>query len=950
MSKPERAGVEFRVLDVVQVLRDGQSVALGGSRQRALLALLLRTPGQSVAAEGLVEELWAGEPPTGAATTLRSYVSRLRSALGDDAAIVATAAGYAIEVAPERVDAVRFERLIREGESALAVGRAARAGSRVREALALWRGPAYAGTGGTSGMGSALRDESERLEELRLHAIELRFEADLALGRGSVLVDELQALVRAHPYRERLWAQLMLALYRSGRQADALAAYHRARKALDEDLAVEPGEELRSLEAAILRQEVPAVTPQEERHNLPALLTSFIGRGDEIAEAGRILDAARLLTLTGVGGVGKTRLAIEIAWKLIPEFAGGAWFVDLAPATAGALIDRQIATAMGMPEQGGAALADQLASRLREADTLLILDNCEHLREATAQRAAQLLAAVPGLRILATSREALGIPGEVDYPLQPLGLPADDDPDAIRRAEAVSLFLARARAARPRMPDDAPTLVTVAGICRELEGLPLALELAAARAKALSVTEIAAQVHDRFRFLVSWRRLTTARHQTLRKAVDWSYDLLESDAQRTLAQLSVFAGGFSLDAVASVSTDGDDDYALELLTRLTDASLLVVEETDGISRYRLLETIRQYAAERLADNGEADQVREKHAAHFESLAVRAWRPLRFGDDSPKWVAQLARDHDNLRAALAWAREQGDGGRLLRMTESLWWFWWMHGDLMEGAEWLQEALARSPDHSDRLHGRALYGASGLAWARGDLEAASELVTRAMSVAEATGDVMFESAGVNTLALVALLRGDAARAEQMFEAARRRAAMDESDPAWRDQLMATQMNNMGTAAHQQGKLALARQRHEEALDAFRRLGDADGMATAQLQLGLVDADDGRWDAAHDHFVGALRVYDAAGFSHYTAECLDGLAAVANARGMAGQAAVLLGAAVGIRERVSGTPLVADADLRDREAAAARRALGEHELEQELERGRADPDSVIEAALRD
>lgn len=938
--------VEFRVLGGVQVVRDGRSVALGGPRQRALLALLLRTPGQPVAPDGLAEELWSGDPPAGATTTLRSYVSRLRSALSDDAPIVATAAGYAIEVLPEQVDAVRFERLIREGEPALAAGRAARASGRLREALALWRGPAHAGMSGTG----VLRDEAERLEGLRMHAIELRFEADLALGKAPELVDELEGLVRAHPYRERLWAQLMLALYRSGRQADALAAYHRAREALAEDLAVEPGEELRNLEAAILRQEIPAVTPQEERHNLPAPLTSFIGREDEIAEAGRILDGTRLLTLTGVGGVGKTRLATEIAWKLMPEFAGGAWFIDLAPVAAGALLERQVATALGLPEQAGAALADQLASRLREADTLLILDNCEHLREATAERAAHLLAAVPGLKILATSREALGVPGEVDYPLQPLDLPADDDPDAIRRSAAVNLFLARARAARPRLRDDAQTLVAVAGICRELEGLPLALELAAARAKALSTAEIAEQVHDRFRFLVSWRRLTTARHQTLREAVDWSYSLLEADAQRTLTQLSVFAGGFSLDAVASVSSDGDEGTALELLTRLTDASLLVVEEADGISRYRLLETIRQYAAERMAGSGEADEVRERHAAHFERLAVRAWRPLRFGDESPRWVALLAREHDNLRAALAWARERGDGGRLLRMTESLWWFWWMHGDLTEGADWLEQALARSPDDSDQLHGRALYGASGLAWARGDLDSAGALAERAISLAAAAGDVMFESGGVNTLALIALGRGDAAGAEQLFLAARRRAAMDGSDPAWRDQLIATLTNNLGTAAHQQGKVALARQRHEEALAAFQRLGDPDGVATAQLQLGLVDADAGLWDSARAHFVGALRVYQAAGFSHYTAECLDGLAAVANARGMAGEAAALLGAAAGVRERVSGTPLVSDADLRDREVTTARRALGDAALDKALESGRTDPDSVIEAALRD
>src|SRR5579875_3014402 len=474
---------EIRLLGPLRVVRDGDEIAVGGRRQRALLALLALAGGRPVSRERLAEELWHGRPPAGVETTLRSYVSRLRSTLGDSASIRGHGGAYSLEVPPEAVDSVRFERLVEEGREALARGAHPRAARRLREALSLWRGA---------------------------------------------------ALVRRHPYRERLWRLLMLALYRAGRQAEALAAYRRARSVLDEQLGLEPSEQLRELEQAILRQEVPPARPPELQHNLPAPLTSFVGRVRELAEVERLLEEGRLVTLTGVGGVGKTRLALETAARLLPELADGVFWCDLGAISEPSLVTRAVARVFDVREQAAPDLLERLALRLREAEVLLLLDNCEHLRDACAELAQTLLRGCPRLRILATSRTALGAGGECDYPVPPLAVAAPaEDP---RSSEAVSLFLARARAARPRLLADEAALAAAARICAELDGLPLAIELAAARAKALSFQEIEARLADRFRFLVSWRRLTPARHQTLREAMDWSYQLLSEEEQALLAR------------------------------------------------------------------------------------------------------------------------------------------------------------------------------------------------------------------------------------------------------------------------------------------------------------------------------------------------------------------------------------------------------------------------------
>ena len=547
-------GLELRLLGPVQAARADRDVPLGGPKQRAVLALLLLEAGRVVPAGRLVEELWRGSAPPGAAKTLRSYVSRLRALLGPDAALVARGGGYVITIDPKCLDARRFEQLAVAGQAALGRDEAAAAAGRFREALALWRGQALADVCEVE----PLALEAARLEELRLAATEGRIEADLALGRHGELAGELESLVAQYPLRERLWRLLVLALYRGERQADALAAYRRARAMLAADLGLEPGEELRQLEQQVLRQNVPA-PPPPRLHNLLAPLTSFLGREQEQAALEQLLGQARLITLTGAAGVGKTRLAVEAAARVVARFGQGVWLADLAAITSPGLVAVRVMEALGVRQDGDVPVIEALRYRLRAAELLLVLDNCEHLLDACAELAAALLGSSPGLRVLATSREPLGVAGEITYPVPPLALPPDPA-DSVTTAwsPAVRLFLDRATTARgggPARAGDAP--VQAAGrICRALDGLPLAIELAAARMSTLSAAEIETHLTDRFAFLAYRRQVPDPRHQALQAAIDWSYQLLSAEERRVVGELSAFAGDFGLAQAAEVCSGG----------------------------------------------------------------------------------------------------------------------------------------------------------------------------------------------------------------------------------------------------------------------------------------------------------------------------------------------------------------------------------------------------------
>jgi predicted ATPase/DNA-binding SARP family transcriptional activator len=757
------AELQFRILGPIEVTRKGSIIQLGGRRQRMLLALLSVQGGRVVTGDWLIDQMWQGDPPAGA-STLPSYVSRLRTVLGGKSTIENSASGYRLDISPDQVDARQFERMVDEGRTALADGKARRAALRLRAALALWRGRPF----GELGDEGALRDEAQRLEELRLLALEARIDADLAGDAGAELVDELEAVVRRYPYRERFWAQLMLALYRGQRQADALAVYQRARHVLNEEVGLEPGLALRELELAILRQDVPGVAPPEARHNLPAQASSFIGREAELDEIERLMDDTRLLTLTGVGGVGKTRLGLESAARLRPDLPDGVWFADLSGFAHGSRVAPGVALAMGLGEHAAVAVAGALAEHVRDRRLLIMLDNCEHVIEAAADLAERLLTAGAGVRILATSREALGVHGEVDYPVRPMAAPpVGSSPSGILASEAVRLFLGRARAARPHLPDDDQALATVARIARDLDGLPLAIELAAARAKALSLDEIANRLTDRFRFLVSWRRLSPARHRTLREAMDWSFELLTSEEQQLLAGLSVFAGSFTLDAVTRICVDGDEGRALGLIERLVAASLVVPEELDGGMHYRLLATVRDYAAGRL-DETAAEQVRRAHAEYYLRLAERADLTAdRRGTGQRVDLAVAAQD--NLRGALAWAVERGAVSFGLELATSLERFWAIH-DPREGLRWFAALLERSEAREipPILRANALRAYGGAADISGEDDLAQALWNQSLAVFRELGDEAGQAVLLHRLAISAQRRGDLGRARELVDA--------------------------------------------------------------------------------------------------------------------------------------------------------------------------------------
>jgi len=684
--------LELGLLGPVRAVRAGRELRLGGPRQRAVLALLVVEAGRVVPAGRLIEELWRGDPPPGAATTLRSYVSRLRGLLAPDATLVALGGGYLLTLGSGRVDAVEFERLAGAGRALADVADV--------EALAL---------------------EAARLEELRLVALEGRIEAELTLGRHAEVAAELERLVGEHPVRERLWYLLVLALYRGGRQADALAAYQRARAVLAGELGLDPGMELRELEQQVLRHEVPAVPSPTRQGNLPVPLTGLVGRERDLAEVGRLLSGTRLVTLTGPGGSGKTRLALEAAARAADRFQDGAWLAGLAGIASADLVGPRVMEALGVRQDGDLPVIDALRWRLRPAELLLVLDNCEHLLDACAELAGVLLADCPGLRVLATSREPLGVPGEVSYPVPPLELPPETaGAQAISRAPAVRLFLDRASAAKAGAAAMAAPVEVIARICRALDGLPLAIELAAARASTLSAGEIEAHLADKFGFLRHRRPVADPRHQTLKAAIDWSYELLSEDERRVFAELSVFAGGFGLQSAAAVCCGGNEASALELIDQLAAKSLVTAQTAPGATRYRMLETVREYAASRLADAGEDHRARRRHAAAFLDIAERE-----------RDLAVLAREQDNFRAALGYSLSTGDetGARLAATLGD---FWLARGFFQEGRGWLERALAQDVAQG-RLRAELLRLLGVVLYESGELDRAESVLSEGLRIA-------------------------------------------------------------------------------------------------------------------------------------------------------------------------------------------------------------------------
>ncbi|WP_412516313.1 winged helix-turn-helix domain-containing protein [Actinomadura madurae] len=730
--------MRFGVLGPLAVWTDqGGLVPVPGLKVRALLADLLVHEGRPVPADRLVDDLWGDAPPGNPMGALSAKVSQLRRVLEDAepgarTLVESRPAGYLLGAGDERVDARRFQDL---------VGTARRAeepkekSALFAEALGLWRGPAFAD----------LRDEPftraavTRLEELRLTALEEHAEVRLDLGEHGALAADLGDAVEEHPLRERLRAAHMRALYRAGRQNEALESYERYRTLLADELGLDPGAELADLQRAILRQDpgLDAPAPSRGRSNLPVPPTELIGRDGAVREIRARIGTDRLVTLTGPGGVGKTRLAIETAGGLVDAFADGVWMAELAGFERSTVPDlAEVVTAIldirdapGAPE----AALDRLAAALGARRLLLVLDNCEHVVEQAAGLAELLLRRVPGVRVLATSREPLGLPGEVVWAVPPLDVPGDgDDPAA---ASAVRLFAARAEAASRDFRLDEATAGPAGELCRRLDGIPLALELAATRVRTLGVEGLVRRLDDRFRLLSSGHRGAPARQRTLTAMIDWSWDLLTGPERAVLRRLAVHADGCAAESAEAVCAGEDvpEEEVLDLLVRLVDRSLVVMTERPGEGpRYRLLESVAAYAAERLAEAGEAERARAAHRRYYLDLAERAESRLR-GAEQAAELRGLDIESPNLRAAL----DAAPGEEALRLVNALAWYWFLRGRLTEALRSLEAALARDGG-SPAARARALAWQAGLAVLKGVPGDWAARRDEALRLADATGD--------------------------------------------------------------------------------------------------------------------------------------------------------------------------------------------------------------------
>jgi predicted ATPase/DNA-binding SARP family transcriptional activator len=859
------------------------------------VALLALEPGEPVPPDRLIDVLWP-EYDEGAPARLQVYVSQLRKALGDPAAIELRAGGYVLTGA---LDAERFESLVREGREALAAGDAEAAARVLGEALALWRGPALADLAAEEFAGPVAR----RLEELRLGAVEDRIDAQLALGRHRELVPELERLVAEQPLRERLRGALMLALYRDGRQADALDAYRAARRTLVDELGVEPGPQLQQLHAAILGQDGSLlVEPQDvrERRHLPAPASPLVGRRAQVDELTELLRRVRLVTLTGPGGTGKTRLALEAAAELAAHFEDGVYFVALAPEKDPDLVPDAIAGALGVEEHPGQPVAETLKAHLMGRRLLLVTDNFEHVAGA-APVVGELLAAAPELKVLATSRSRLRLYGEHEYAVPPLA-----------EAEAVDLFLTRSRARHgfELGTEDADAVVE---ICRRLDGLPLAIELAAARTRTLAPAEMAPGLE----LATGGPRDLPERQRTLRATLDWSHALLSDRERELFAGLGVFVGGFDAQAAAAVC--GADHAEL---TTLADESLL----TYAGRRFGMLETVREYALERLEE-----AMRARHAEYFLALAEEA-EPQLTADREGAWLVRLEAEHANLRAALAWCAGSGAIELELRLVAALARFWMVRGHLHEARGWLDDVLARDVEQPGELRVRALLSAATVVFWEGDYAGLDAYAGEALQLSETLGDRRGMAEALDRLGTSAANAGDHRRGMELYE--RSLALIRELGDV---RMLAVSTSNIGCLAMMEGDYERAEELSREGLELHERAGRRDGMQQPLFNLGAIALLTGRDADAQELFERGVELSRELGFLSGIAYSVEGLAAVAAARGDGGRAAELLGAAHAAGER-SGVHLEPfEQALHDRTVACARELLGDAEFEAAFAAGR-------------
>ena len=880
---------EVRVLGPVAVVGDDGAVSLP-AKQARLLAALVVADGRALGLDELVETVWDGAAPASSRKLVQVYVSQLRKALPSGCAITTRGSAYAIELAPGALDATRFELLVDEARIAGQADNAALALSLAERALALWRGRAY----GELAYEDFARAESERLEGLRLVALEERLGALLDLGRYDEVLGETLALADEQPYRERPHELAMRALYRSGRQADALEHFAAVRARFDEELGLEPGPALRELQRRILQQDAELDLSAESASTgaLPASPNPLVGRARELGELRSLLDRreSRLIVLTGAGGSGKTRLALEVARDSAGTFANGSVFVELAPLRDPGLVVPTIASALDIAidptEEPLAALTAGLASQ----ELLLVVDNAEHVRTA-APAFAELVARAPRLTLLVTSRAVLHVSGERVFPVAPL---AEDD--------AVELFVQRAQLLDPGFQRTPANDADTREICARLDCLPLAVELAAARIRMLTPRALRDRLDARLRLLTGGPRDLPARQQTLRETIDWSVGLLDESARAVFVRLAVFPAGATLDAAEAVC--GAD---LDTLAALVDDHLLRREDVGAELRFGMLETVREYALELLGE--ERSRVELAMASYFVDLTDRIENEGG-GDLEP--LSELDPEIDNVRAALIAAERNGAADLRLGLAGSMWRYYWARATLTEGLAEIEKALAASDGRATSRRARALQGAARLAYSLGDVVRAKQLASEAVRVASQTGSTWEECLANTALGVAANDEHDSETARELHQRSLELAIELGVEPV-------VQKLNLSLVALDLGEFEEAQELLEDVLASHRRAERPAGIGFALANLGLVRYELGDHEGSKRAFEEARTSFEQVAMRQQVAFTLQGLAAAEAHESRFEDAARLLGEArrelddIGSPEETFASVLIEETKLR-------------------------------------